>query len=79
MQLAGPMLSLALSVSAAVAQPRCEVPGEVVHWTYDACMFEAGTDDGLAPDVEACAARTERALYRLKPCTQKRVLKERIC
>ncbi|MCY4743995.1 hypothetical protein NYO99_03315 [Pelomonas sp. UHG3] len=78
-RLAMHLLSLALSTSTAIAQTRCEVQGEVAHWMYDACMFDSGTDDGLAPEVEACIARAERALHRFKPCTKKRILKERVC
>jgi len=76
----GACLSLLLFAAApAQSEPRCELPGKVEHWVFDACMWEAETDDFAAPAVQACIARTDRQLGRYKPCTQRRILKERLC
>lgn len=73
-------LSLLLFAAAsAQSEPRCELPGKVEHWVFDACMWEAETDDFAASAVQACIARTDRELRRYQACTQRRILKERIC
>lgn len=72
-------LCLLLAAATAHGEPRCELAGKVEHWLADACMWEAGTDDFASTKVQACIARTDRELRGYKPCTQRRILKERIC
>ena len=72
-------MALLLVAAAAHGEPRCELPGKVEFWVIDACMWEAETDDFAAPAVQACIQRTDRELRRYEPCTQRRILKERIC
>jgi hypothetical protein len=34
--------------AAATPPPSCPVPGELIHWQADYCMFKIGTDDVIA-------------------------------
>ena len=70
------LLSLALPAAAA---DRCEIPGEAIHWAYDACMGRFETDDGLHPGVAACADRNQRLIAAVGTCRAKRILKGRMC
>ena len=74
--LAAAALLLAAPVFAAT---RCEIPGQAVHWAYDACMGQFETDDGLHPGVVRCADRGQALIKRLGSCPAKRVFKGRMC
>jgi hypothetical protein len=63
----------------ATAAGKCEIPGDPVHWAYDACLFVHGTDDELHPSVVACADRAQKLIPQYGSCTAKRIFKDRLC
>jgi hypothetical protein len=75
------LLALAMSAAAlpGLAATRCEIPGDAVHWAYDACMGRFETDDGLHPGVMKCADRAQALVRRIGSCPAKRVFKGRMC
>jgi hypothetical protein len=62
-----------------LAAGKCEIPGDPLHWAYDACLHAHETDDELHPGVMACADRAQRLIPQYGSCTAKRVFKDRLC
>jgi hypothetical protein len=46
-----------LTASALAAPQKCSIPGEVLHWVADFCMYSAETDDFANPEVQKCFAK----------------------
>ena len=62
-----------------LAAGKCEIPGDPLHWAYDACLYAHETDDELHPSVTACADRAQKLIPRYGSCTAKRIFKDRLC
>ena len=71
-------LTLFLLAGSAVAQRRCAVPGELIHWQADFCMSKEQTDDFEQAGVQRCLRR-EMKKEQKNACAAKTRYKKAMC
>jgi hypothetical protein len=69
---------LALTLTGAQAGESCSIPGELIHWKVDFCMYKAETDDFFNPFVQKCFDREEKKVHKSE-CSAKAEYKRAIC
>lgn len=75
------LLSIILLLISAIADAKpqkCSVPGEVLHWAADYCMYSVATDDFAHPKVATCFQKQKDPSPR-KACAAKMKYKKLMC
>jgi hypothetical protein len=71
------VVAITLSGIASASPPKsCPIPGELLHWQADYCLFKTGTDDIIA--AGPCLERESQIRFR-SPCNGKFRYKSALC
>jgi hypothetical protein len=67
-----------LVTTSSAAETRCAIPGELIHWQADFCLYKNGTDDFHQASVQECLGQEVKKRQK-DACAAKTYYKKAIC